>query len=238
VPAFHFYQSLAYLARYKDLTETEQTESLDKVAANQTKMKKWADHAPMNYLHKYYLVEAEKARCLDDEGTARILYDKAITLAQTHGYTNEEAIACEVAGLFYLGKNIQRLAQVYLRDSHYAYQRWGAMAKVNQLEKQHPYILGKHFTATTINTASTGSITTHTLDINTILKASQTISGEIELDNLLAKLMRIVIENAGAQKGYLILKQKQGWIITAAGTIDRFDHQTFTPISLKKKREE
>ena len=43
-------------------------------------MKLWAQHAPMNYLHKFYLVEAERASVLGNDGEAREYYDKAITL--------------------------------------------------------------------------------------------------------------------------------------------------------------
>ncbi|MEG4367791.1 serine/threonine-protein kinase PknK, partial [Microcoleus sp. C2C6] len=82
VPIFHFYDSLVGLAVYLDTKEHEQQNILDKVQANQEKMQKWAHHAPMNHLHKFYLVEAERHRVLGQKLEAIEMYDKAIALAK------------------------------------------------------------------------------------------------------------------------------------------------------------
>ncbi len=59
------------------------------------------------------------------------------------------------------------------------------------------------------------------LDLNAVMKASLALSGEIVFDKLLATLMKIAIENAGAQKGYLLLQNEAGqWSIEAEGRID------------------
>ncbi len=222
---FHFYDSLARLALLADTPELEQQHNLEKVAANQEKMKHWADHAPMNYLHKYYLVEAEHSRVLSKYHDAREYYDRAITLAHENEYLNEEALAYELAGRFYLARNQKHVARYYLQDAHYAYQRWGAVAKVKDLETRYPQFLAKTSTdilQTRLNTSTTesGKTTSDVLDLNSVLQASQTISGEIILDKLLEKLMKNVIENAGAQKGFLILEKEGNWVIEAEGTVD------------------
>jgi hypothetical protein len=59
---YYFYDALTRLAIYPESCAQVQPETLRKVAAHQKEMKHWAHYAPMNYLHKYYLVEAEKAR--------------------------------------------------------------------------------------------------------------------------------------------------------------------------------
>lgn len=224
ITQFHFYDSLARLALFPEVPKSEQKRILKKVAANQKKLKKWARHTSMNILHKFYLVEAEHARVLDNEAQARECYDQAINLAREHNYINEEALASELAVQFYLTKGQTRVAGHYFRDAHYAYQRWGAVAKVNDLEKRHPQLLvqvgstpGQEATATT---TTTGAKTSSALDLASVLKASQAISGEIELDKLLIKLMSVVIENAGAQRGYLVLKKNGHWVIEAEGTIE------------------
>ncbi|MBW4630854.1 MAG: AAA family ATPase [Iphinoe sp. HA4291-MV1] len=230
VPLFYLYDSLARLAVFGDVPESEQKRLLKQVTNNQKKMRKWAHHAPMNYLHKFYLVEAERDRVLGKDQEAREYYDRAIALAHENEYVNEEALAYELAARFYLDRNQDHVARHYLQDAHYAYQLWGATAKVKDLEAQYPQFLSqanKDHLKTTLSTSTTGQNTSHVLDFSSVLKGSQTISGEIILDKLLAKLMKIVIENAGAQKGFLILhsqtesgNEEDNWVIEAAGTVD------------------
>ncbi|MEG4206869.1 serine/threonine-protein kinase PknK [Microcoleus sp. Pol7_A1] len=141
VPILHFYDSLVRLAVYGDTTQSEQQGILDRVGANQEKMQKWAHHAPMNYLHKFYLVEAERHRVLDEKIAAMEMYDKAIALAQENEYINEEAVAHELAAKFYLEWGKEKLAKPYLIDAYYAYAKWGAKAKIDHLEQRYPELL-------------------------------------------------------------------------------------------------
>jgi GAF domain-containing protein len=231
-PAY-FYSSLAHLAVFPETPKPEQECILKKVAANQEKIKTWAKYAPMNYLHKFYLVEAERARVLGNYGDAREYYDKAISLAQENEYLNEVALANELAGRFYLARNQNHFARYYLHEAHYAYRRWGAKAKVKDLEKRYPQFLvlkssgTKNTFSTTLTTASGSG---EALDLTSVLKASQTIFSEIVLEKLLSKLMRIVIENAGAQKGFLILEKEGNWVIEAEGTLDSDEVTTLQSI--------
>ncbi|BAY46201.1 serine/threonine protein kinase and signal transduction histidine kinase [Scytonema sp. HK-05] len=225
---FNFYYSLALLAVFPVVQEAEQPHILEKVDTNQKKMENWAHHAPMNFLHKFYLVEAERARVLGKDSDAREYYDRAITLAQENEYLNEEALAYELAGKFYLARNQNHVARHYLQDAHYAYQRWGAVAKVKDLEARYPQFLANTSTdsfATRLNpsTTNTGTTTSDVLDLNSILQASQSLSGEIILDKLLKQLMKLVIENAGAQKGFMLLERKSQWVIEAQGSVNSND---------------
>ena len=225
----NFYHSLAQLAIFPEVGKLEQGRIIEKIAKNQVLMKNWAHHAPMNFLHKFYLVEAERARVLGNDREAREFYDRAITLAQENEYINEEALAYELAGRFYLSKNQKHLARYYLQDAHYAYRRWGAVAKVRDLEQQYPQFLAKTQAESLSSqisistTTSSDETASEVLDLNSVLKASQTIASEIVLDKLLENLMRIAIENAGAQKGFLLLPapgETETLVIEAKGTID------------------
>ena len=211
----HFYGALARLAQYDDVPKSEQKRILKKGRASAKKLKKWMGSAPTNFAHKYYLVEAEIARTLGNVSLARENYDQAIALANENHYLNEEAIAYERAALFFFERNQARLAQHYLQDAYHIYRRWGASAKATELERQYTGLLIRldsesapsSLTATTTLTTNTSTNNTgDVLDLASVLKASQVISGEIVLDTLLARLMRIVIENAGAERGYLILE--------------------------------
>jgi predicted ATPase/signal transduction histidine kinase/serine phosphatase RsbU (regulator of sigma subunit) len=224
VPVFHFYESLALLTVFFDKIEEEKQRILEKVTANQEKMETWAKHGPMNCLHKFHLVEAERARVLGNYGDAREFYDKAIAGAHENEYLNEEALAYELAGRFYLARGQNHFADYYLKNAHYAYQRWGAKAKVQDLEARYPQLLASTTTVydkTSLTAKVTGSHSGEVLDFATVMKASQAISGEMVLDKLLTNLMNVVIENAGAQKGFLILKNAEGnWVIEAEGVVD------------------
>jgi predicted ATPase/serine phosphatase RsbU (regulator of sigma subunit)/tRNA A-37 threonylcarbamoyl transferase component Bud32 len=241
----YFYDSLARLGWYTNLSESEQAAVLTKVSSNQEKIKQWAHHAPMNYLHKFYLVEAERARVLGKEGDAREYYDKAIALAHEHEYLNEEALAYELAGQFYLLKGMLKIAQVYLADALYHYQQWGALAKVEDLETRYPQLIAPK-TAQAISTNATLSVTrmsststkrgTEWLDLNSIMKAAQTLSGEMVLSRLLEKMMHIVIENAGAETGFLLLPKQEQWFIEAEGQVDSHEVKVLQSLSIDNQQ--
>ncbi|WP_414587169.1 AAA family ATPase [Scytonema sp. PCC 10023] len=225
LPTAYFYDILARLAVYPNVSEAQREQILRKVAAKQEKMELWAKQAPMNFLHKFYLLEAERARVLGRDKDAREYYDRAITLAHENEYLNEEALAYELAGRFYLARNQNHVARHYLQDAHYAYQRWGAVAKVKDLEARYPQFLANTSTDTfptrlNLSTTDTGKTTSDVLDLNSVLQASQALASEIVLEKLLQKLMRLVIENAGAQKGFMILQRSGHWVIEAQGTVD------------------
>jgi predicted ATPase/serine phosphatase RsbU (regulator of sigma subunit)/tRNA A-37 threonylcarbamoyl transferase component Bud32 len=242
---FYFYDSLIRLAVHSDSPSSEEQERiLKKVADNQEKLANWAKQAPMNYQHKFYLVEAERCRVLGQDGEAREYYDKAIALAQQHEYVNEEALAHELAGRFYLAKGQTKFAQVCLREAHYAYQQWGAAAKVADLEQKYPQFLKPISTPvqTTITKTPAAtlmgstSLTSYSslLDITSVVKASQTLSGEIVLERLLRKMMHLVIENAGAEKGFLLLPQKEQWFVEAEGHVGSEDINVLQSISVEE----
>ncbi|MBE9118528.1 AAA family ATPase [Lusitaniella coriacea LEGE 07157] len=223
VPIFHFYKSLAHLAIYNQAPERQAI--LECVAENQKKMEYWAHHAPMNFQHKYDLVEAEKHRVLGEKMEAIELYEKAIAGAKANKYLQEEALGNELAAKFYLDWGKDTIAQAYLQEAYYCYARWGAKAKTDHLEANYPQLLAPilqpqpsplNSTATIALTSS--STTSSALDFTSILKASQTLSGEIELNALLSQLMHIVLENAGADTGALILNHSGTWEIAARCT--------------------
>jgi predicted ATPase/GAF domain-containing protein/tRNA A-37 threonylcarbamoyl transferase component Bud32 len=226
LPQYYFYDSLVRLAVFNQSTNQDQNKILDRVKANQKKMKRWAYYAPKNYGFKFYLVEAERHRILGQEHQARDLYDQAIELAKEQERLNEEALGYELAAKFYLATYKIKIAQLYLMESRYAYLRWGATPKVKQLEKNYPDLLALKSgsvaagrlqdTQTTLRNTRSSEV----LDLATVLKASQVLASEIVLDNLLKKLVNIAIENAGAQTGFLILEQEEQLFITAKKTVN------------------
>ncbi|MBD2679174.1 MULTISPECIES: AAA family ATPase [Nostoc] len=219
MPLFCFYDSLVRLAIYSSVPDSEQKVFFLNVSSNQEKMHKWARHAPMNFLHKYHLVEAEKARVLGQLLDAEGFYEQAIQGARENGYIQEEALAYELAAKHYLARGLEKFAHLYMKEAHYCYERWGATAKVKNLEADYPQFFPKSTSVSSMpihTTAGTTSNTSHVaLDLAAIMKASQAISSEIELEQLLHTLMQILIENAGAQTGCLLLENAGEWTIKA-----------------------
>ncbi len=225
VTQHNFYYSLALLSEYYRLkikasssNQVDLEKYLEQVSKNQEKMKYWAEHCPENFQHKYDLVEAEKARVLGEKektipsvSYASALYEQAIKGAKLQGYIQEEALALELAGEFHLSCEHDRLGKYYLLEAYYCYVKWGAIAKAKHLEIQYPDLIPpseKITKSKSFNTTLSSSSSADILDLTTVIKASQTIAGEIVLDKLLEKLMKIIIENAGAQTGFLILKNE------------------------------
>jgi len=245
IPVWCFYNSLVRLALVKEGrrqnppltpprrgTEGRREEDfgcffhlLEEVRANQEKMQLWADSAPMNYLHKFYLVEAEYYRVLGEKAQAIEFYNLAIAKAKENAYIQEEALANELAAKFYFNWGQEKIARVYMMDAHYCYARWGATAKVKHLEENYPQLC--QFTTT--NSANYRSLSTRTtsnstnnkvLDLATLIKSTNAISSEIVLDKLLATLMDILVENAGAQRGILILPRGESLLVEATKEAD------------------
>lgn len=220
-PKFLFYYCLTHLAIYDQKSEKEQQSIIKKVTNHQTNLNLLATHNPSHYLGKFYLIEAELYRVLGDDKNARECYDQAITAFEKSNYIHEQAIAYELAAKFYLNKEHTHLAHYYLQDAYYYYQVWGATAKLKHLEETYPQLISKdNYSPKKLKTKITEKRFTKELDFNSIFKASQVISGEIILKNLLEKLMRTIIENAGAQKGFLLLEHNNNWLIEAEGNID------------------
>jgi predicted ATPase/signal transduction histidine kinase/tRNA A-37 threonylcarbamoyl transferase component Bud32 len=219
----NFYYSLILLALYPQADKNEQNKHLKKVQGLQKKMYKWAVSAPMNYQHKYDLVAAETARVLGQNAAAMDLYDRAIAGAAKNGYIQEEALAYELAGEFYQSLGKQIIAQAYLTKAYYGYIRWGALAKVKHLESIHPFLVAQTRTIPTLTldvTRTTGNTTSYLgdfLDVATFIKSAQAINSEIVLDNLLTKLITIILENAAAQKVVLLLLKENKLYIEAVG---------------------
>ena len=202
--------SLILAARYAQASATQQTHYWQQLQHNQQQMQTWADHCPENFLHHYFLVAAEMARLSGQAVTATDWYDYAIGAANANHFIHNVALANELAAHFWLSRGKDKIAYFYLAESHYHYRQWGATRKVLDLEKHYPQMLNQLASRITDTGMITTSQTTRTsgkiLDLSTIIKASQTLSSEIIPEKLIEKLMHIVMENAGAERSWLILK--------------------------------
>ncbi len=226
IPIHNFYDSLAHLALFSRSTAVSNDNILKKIKKNQKKLRKWSGHAPMNYLNKFYLVEAEAARVLNLNERAMDYYDKAIRSARQNGYLQEEALANEVAARYYFGKERRRMAWSYMQEARCCYDWWGAAAKVKQLDDEAgrlfedmSYRQGPGWVDRKKEISSQLSKPGSNLDLMAVLKASRAMTNEIVLDDLLKMMLGIMMENAGARRGMLLFPDLEAWRIRALGTV-------------------
>jgi predicted ATPase/signal transduction histidine kinase/CheY-like chemotaxis protein len=232
-----FCRSLAILTALPDDPERART-LLAEVERNQARLDHWAARAPMNFRHQHTLIEAERARVRGDHDLAMAAYDDAIDGAHELGRLRDEALACERAASFYTALGRKRFARMYLAEACDAYRRWGAHAKVRQLEGQHSWLV-QHRRAGALATGSASSSSDgQTLDLESVVRASQALSSQLVLDALLAELMKIIIENAGAQRGYLLLARGGSLTIEAQGDVGTGSHRALPSLPLDQHGED
>ncbi|MBO3463600.1 ATP-binding protein, partial [Aetokthonos hydrillicola] len=217
---FYFYDALLSLAVYPDLTSARQKVALAKVKTTRQRLAVLAKSAPMNYHHQQLLLEAEYLRVLGKLSQAIDFYDRSISGAKENGYIQQEALANELAAKFYLDWGKQKVAQTYMQQAYYCYARWGALAKIRDLEKRYPQLLNTILqsasasslkgSSTTIQATASNSSSniSSLLDLDTIVKISQSFTSEIHLERLVEQVMQAVVSNAGADKGALILNDQ------------------------------
>ncbi|WP_438030831.1 AAA family ATPase [Sorangium sp. So ce233] len=171
----------------------------------------WARSCPDNFLHKHALVCAEIARLRGHDPEAGRLYEQAIASARGGGFVQHEAIACELAAGFCRARGLSTPADAYLRNARAGYFRWGAHAKVEQLDQRYPFLVERKPLAPTL----TFAVRAEQFDVLSVVKASQSISGELRLPRLLEMLLRIVVGHAGAEEGYILLVREERLSIAA-----------------------
>jgi PAS domain S-box-containing protein len=157
---------------------------------------------PKNFASRAALVAAVIACIEGRELDAERLYEESIRSAHTNRLVQIEALANELAARFYAARGFEKIAHTYLRDARYCYRRWGAEGKVRQLDELYPRLRAESRAPATTTTIAAP---VENLDLATVIKVAQAVSGEIALPKLIENLVRIAVEHAGAERGLLIL---------------------------------
>lgn len=225
----HFHESLALLLHSTAGGWAARRRILRVVDGNQAKLKLWAHHAPDNYRFHWLLCEALRLKFKGKAEQAWQLLDQAIDCARAQGQLHEEALACEIAARAFLAQQRERLAGHYLRQALLMYERWGAEAKVLQLSGEFAGLLatstlhgehtlqagGRTITLRGGRTIATGAMAQNAFDMQAVTSASQAISKEIRIADMVRTLLTIVVEHSGAQKALLMLRQGESWRVVA-----------------------
>jgi PAS domain S-box-containing protein len=209
----HFYGALSHAASVTDASAAKRSRHLEALDTQYRQLAEWAQQCcPENFESRASLVAAEVARIQQRDLDAERLYEQAIKSARQNAYVHIEALADELAARFYTARGFETISQTYLRNARSCYLRWGADAKVRQLDQLHPYLKREEPGA-----VRTGTIAAplEQIDLATVIEVSQTVAGEMNQERLLDVLMRTAIEHAGAERAVMILQQDQKQRIVA-----------------------
>jgi signal transduction histidine kinase len=223
---YHFYSALSHAASCDSAFPDRQhlssealakEEHLKALAAHHRQLEIWAENCPENFENRVALVGAEIERVQGQPLKAEHLYERAIRSAFENGFVHNEALANELAAQFYLKRGIEKVAHSYLRDARYCYLRWGALGKVKQLDERYPAIEDQ----AAVRPSTSIGTSVEQLDLETVMKASQAVAGEIVLEKLIETLLVIAVEHAGAERGLLILPRGEEHRIEAEARTGR-----------------
>jgi PAS domain S-box-containing protein len=199
----HFFLALTLAAlASSNECEADAATHREQLEAHCDQIRRWSESCPTTFADKYALVAAEIARIEGRDLDSMRLYEQAIRAAHANGFVHNEALANELAGRFYLDRGLEKNGYAHLRDARDCYALWGASGKARQLERLHPHLRNARVPA---SPATTIAAPVERLDVGTVLKAAQAVSGEIVLGDLIKTLLRIAVEHAGAERGLLIL---------------------------------
>jgi PAS domain S-box-containing protein len=212
---YHFYAALSRAACCEPMGSDPYDEHREAIGRHQRRLQSWAANCPQNFEGRAALVSAEIARLDGRPVEAMDLYERAIASARANGFVHHEALACELAGRFYAARGFKEIAHLYLGNARQCYLRWGADGKVQQLDQLHPQ-LRQHEREP--SPSGTIEAPVEQLDLATVLKVSQAVSGEMVLGKLINRLMRAAIEHAGAVRALLIFPHGNDFQIEADAT--------------------
>ncbi|MBN1499455.1 MAG: AAA family ATPase [Spirochaetes bacterium] len=216
LPDFHLVNALLMVKKYrKSSSDEEKNNLMDQILSVSSRLEKWSSDNEINFAHKHLFLLAEIA-ILKNEPVEVIMnyYKAAYNSIGEDDFINMKAVISEQQGLFWHERKEHTISKAYIREAHYLYKQWGAFQKVYLLEKEFttffaPESPSKSDTTGTSNTGSRSG-SNDRIDTESIIKATQAVSGEIKLEKLLGILMETIIENAGAQHGCLLLVKDDG----------------------------
>jgi len=222
VPSYHLHSALIQLAAATAARGRARRRLVRGARRDHRKLRRFAAGAPVNYAHCAELVAAELCRVAGNQAGALAAYERAIRLARDHEFLQHEAFGNELAGRFHLAHDRPTAAHGYLVRARNLYQRWGATAKVRTLDASYPELAdaraadgGEPMHAITGSGGPGAPDLGRRLDLAAVIKASQRLSSEVVVQQLVTELMNLVAENAGAERGFLIAPRDGRWIVEA-----------------------
>lgn len=221
----HFYTALILAKRYPAMSSIERFRTLRIIRRTEKNFGRWARRCPQNFQSRHFLLQAEIYRLQRKPAPAALAYQQAAFDAELNGQLHLEGLANELAGRLYREQGQERLARFHFEEAAYCYRRWGATGYLRHFNERHGLTLANRAGPSPHDAG-------HRWDLETLLKAAETIAAERRLPDLLQTLMNIVIENAGAQRGVLLLQESRGLFVQAEARIDSKDIEVMQRLPL------
>jgi predicted ATPase/GAF domain-containing protein len=214
-----FYLSLALLLD-RAAAPDERAARLAQVDEHIALLTQRAELCPENYERKWLLVSAERARAAGDELSAMSLFEKAIRAAAESGVCRDEALANELAARFHLDRRRDTVARAYMAEAYQAYLRWGATTKIEQLRERYGFLLPRRTKADLVGRAAEAGASPGLIDLPAMMRATQAIADEVAFEALLDRVLRVIVESAGAQRAVLLRDRGGRLVVEAAMMLD------------------
>lgn len=212
---YQFYAALTHAATCDGATADQRLWHLEALRSHHGRIATCAESSPENFTSRASLIEAEIARLEGRELDAERLYEVAIRSAHEQGFVQNEGLGNEHAARFHAVRGFGTIADAYAHRAHSCYVKWGADAKVRQLEKTYPHFRMKSGYPGADELSET---TAEHLDLETVAKLSQATASEIDLEKLIHVVMKLAIEHAGADRAVLVLVEGDDMSIGAEAT--------------------
>lgn len=229
-----FYTALAAAGTYSHAPNHERAGLLRLIHKQRKALNKWRTTCEENFACRLALLDAELARIQVNDLQAQQYYDDAISSALEHGYTNIAALAAQLAAQYYWANARGLIAQTYIERAYEYYETWGAYGVCELLTQRHDClridVAMPQQDALPVELATPVGQSEQSLDLATVIKATQALSGEMKLDRLLERLIELVIENAGAQRGVVALYENEQLFVRALGDVDASVHVLDEPV--------
>ncbi|HWN98288.1 MAG TPA: sigma 54-interacting transcriptional regulator, partial [Blastocatellia bacterium] len=231
---FEFWNALTLAANYAGATDDERTAYLEEMQKAQRSLEVLAESCPENFLCHSLLLSAEIERISGRDFAAQDLYDRAVGYASETGLLQHQALANELCAKFWLGRGQEKIADVFLSEARDCYAQWGAAAKVDDLDRKYGGLLKRRVRLQRTRSDIGSTAGDESLDVATAMKAAQVMAREIDLETLLGRLLSIAIQNAGAERGSLMLERDGQAFIQAEGTTETVEVKLHDAVPLDR----
>ncbi|QOY36729.1 AAA family ATPase [Anaerobacillus isosaccharinicus] len=215
LPEHTFYYSLLITNALPHFTKEEKRFYTKQLKGNLKKYKGWVKDCPSNFEDKYFIIKGEIAKVNNQVDKAIRYYNQAAECAKANEFLQNEAISNECVARLYFQLELPEAGKMYLLSAYEKYNEMGYQTKITQLKKEYKFLQNQQLKYTDEGNIQINQL----LDTSAIIKASQVISGEIVLEELLKKIMSIVLEYACANRCVLILKKEETLVVEAEGRL-------------------
>ena len=215
---YRFVSFLTLAQLLADMDAADASTTRVRLEADYRQMQGWAANCSENFRHLERTMAGELRRLEGDLTGALRLYAEGMRSARVNCFQRDEAMIGELAGEALLALGLTVAARAQLGIARYLYCRWGAHRKVEVMDERHADLdlagaVPSKDEGGTVRESRPGGIAQETLDLASVMKAARAMSGEIILENLWSRMMHILLENAGAERGVFVTLQ-DGLLLT------------------------